>query len=344
MLTSLAQNLYVSGIPKDCTEQEIKEEFEQFGPVTSIRMNKKPSFHDKSKIEFIGSAYVCFEKAEDAKDAVYQGSMKTLFGRNIHIDYYKPKEFKKKEKVEEVGVAMKQMFHGLLMTAFNQSRGGHGHRGRATRGGYRGGRGTSGYTGYSGEPHVKSSAIPSHNMYPGSIPGNSGYARPPQVSKEVPRQSDYLPGTQPSQPPPIASLAGGLPHNVPPVSMGGVPMSNAPIGGAPVGTKPPPIGQIVGGAGPIAQSAGLPPPPIAQQPAPLINMSEISALGKEDKLTYIGEKIYPLIEEKYGENAPKITGMIIDMDEDDLLPTIQNKESLMLKAAEAQDMLMESYE
>lgn len=56
---------------------------------------------------------------------------------------------------------------------------------------------------------------------------------------------------------------------------------------------------------------------------------------------YIGERIYPLIEEWYGDNAPKITGMIIDMDQEDLMPTLESKANLKAKAAEAYSLLVE---
>lgn len=55
---SLAQNLYVNGIPKECTEEEIKAEFEKFGPVSSIKMHMMPSREDKTKEEFVGAAFV----------------------------------------------------------------------------------------------------------------------------------------------------------------------------------------------------------------------------------------------------------------------------------------------
>jgi U1 small nuclear ribonucleoprotein len=135
---SLANNLYVNAIPKTCSEEDIRKEFEKFGAVESIKMHMMPSRDDKSKIEFIGAAFVCYKSAEDAKTAVYRGNIEPMFGRTIYVDYYKPKEVKYKEKKEEVGVSMKQMIHSFMMTALHQTRGGGAQRGEH-RGGHRGG-------------------------------------------------------------------------------------------------------------------------------------------------------------------------------------------------------------
>lgn len=62
-------------------------------------------------------------------------------------------------------------------------------------------------------------------------------------------------------------------------------------------------------------------------------------MNEDDRKMFIGERIYTYIEEKYGEHAPKITGMIIDMDPSDLMPTLGSKEALMEKAEEAYNLL-----
>jgi polyadenylate-binding protein len=55
---SLANNLYVNGIPKTCSEDDVRAEFERFGQVSSIKMHFKPSREDTTKSEFIGAAFV----------------------------------------------------------------------------------------------------------------------------------------------------------------------------------------------------------------------------------------------------------------------------------------------
>jgi polyadenylate-binding protein len=206
---SLAQNLYVNGIPKELTEEDIKKEFERFGPVSSIKMHMMPSREDKTKTEFVGAAFICYENAEDAKNAVYRGNIELMFNENIFVDYYKPKEVKNKEKIEEVGVTMKQMIHSFMMTALAQTRGGGGYRGRPSRGGRGGGRGGAGYAQYSAPP------IPGSSYSSGPSTGMS-YGQPLPVSTQ---DRGYNATSQYSNPPlPGSTAQSGLPKGPAPVS------------------------------------------------------------------------------------------------------------------------------
>lgn len=304
---SLTQNLYVKGIPTSCTKEDIEKEFSQFGPVKSIKLNMKPTAGDKSKQEFVGSAFVCFESADDARKAIYEGSMKPLFGQNLFIDYYKPKEFKKKEKVEELGIAMKKMLHGFMMAAMAQSQGfvdyDPSSRGRYSRGGrYRGGH--SNYT------HKQKPAQYARYSYGGDM------SNPP------------LPGSGA-----LHSSPHGVPLGMPPVgSASGVP----PISAPPVGllSQGPPIAGVA-----FSSHGSAPPPP---PPQSFISKSELEGLEEDEKRNFIGERIYPLIEEKYNDNAPKITGMIIDMEYHQVMSAISSKQALMDKAKEAYELLVQN--
>lgn len=84
----------------------------------------------------------------------------------------------------------------------------------------------------------------------------------------------------------------------------------------------------------------MPPAPVSSQR--LVNPDDIKGMDEEDKLNYIGERIYPIIEELYGDNAPKITGMIIDMEPDDLMSTLESRQALEEKASEANKLLLEN--
>jgi polyadenylate-binding protein len=71
-------------------------------------------------------------------------------------------------------------------------------------------------------------------------------------------------------------------------------------------------------------------------------MTEISTMDEEQRRNHIGEKIYSLIEEWHGENAPRITGMIIDMETKDLMAAIESKSSLKKVADEGHQLLTQS--
>ncbi len=65
-------------------------------------------------------------------------------------------------------------------------------------------------------------------------------------------------------------------------------------------------------------------------------------MNDEDRRTFIGEQIYPIIEELYGDNAPRITGMIIDMDPSDLMPALESRKALEKLAGEGYNLLMDN--
>jgi hypothetical protein len=76
----------------------------------------------------------------------------------------------------------------------------------------------------------------------------------------------------------------------------------------------------------------------------IVPKSELENYFGDDKKNYIGEKIYPYIESWYSENAPRITGMIIDMDESDLLPALESEEALKKIASEGYELLISNPE
>jgi len=55
----------------------------------------------------------------------------------------------------------------------------------------------------------------------------------------------------------------------------------------------------------------------------------------EEQKQMLGERLYPLVFEKQGELAGKITGMLLDMDNTELLILLENPEALATKVDEA---------
>lgn len=76
----------------------------------------------------------------------------------------------------------------------------------------------------------------------------------------------------------------------------------------------------------------------------IVPKSELENYFGDEKRNYIGEKIYPYIETWYGENAPRITGMIIDMEESDLMPALESEEALKKIASEGYELLINNPE
>jgi hypothetical protein len=53
-------------------------------------------------------------------------------------------------------------------------------------------------------------------------------------------------------------------------------------------------------------------------PLVFINLNELQAKNEADQKQQIGELIYPFVNQMFGGDAPKITGMLIDLPIDEI--------------------------
>ena len=115
---------------------------------------------------------------------------------------------------------------------------------------------------------------------------------------------------------------------------------------------PPSQGPPVMGQGPPPAMAQGPPPAMPQAPPPsqageynkaisdLLKTTEYTQAPETEKREKIGEQIYSYISNIAGENnAPKITGMIIDLPLQDLETSISTWATLTEKVNEGQALL-----
>ena len=59
----------------------------------------------------------------------------------------------------------------------------------------------------------------------------------------------------------------------------------------------------------------------------------------EQQRTMLGENLYPLVEQLEPDNAAKVTGMLLEMDQTEVLHLLESPEALKAKVAEAMDVL-----
>lgn len=53
----------------------------------------------------------------------------------------------------------------------------------------------------------------------------------------------------------------------------------------------------------------------------------------------LGENLYPLVDQLERENAAKVTGMLLEMDQTEVLHLLESPEALKVKVAEALEVL-----
>ena len=94
-----------------------------------------------------------------------------------------------------------------------------------------------------------------------------------------------------------------------------------------------------------ARNAG-PPPGQAPQGGPppqsnegALTASALASATPEMQKNMIGERLYPLIHQSQPELAGKITGMLLEMDNSELLHLLEDSEAMNSKIAEALQVL-----
>ena len=94
-----------------------------------------------------------------------------------------------------------------------------------------------------------------------------------------------------------------------------------------------------------ARNAGqpnMPPGPGPQQPPmaeSALTASALASASPEKQKNMIGERLYPLIHQSQPDLAGKITGMLLEMDNSELLHLLESPEALNAKITEALQVL-----
>ncbi|PPS00396.1 hypothetical protein GOBAR_AA20281 [Gossypium barbadense] len=307
-------NLYVKNLDDSISDEKLKELFSQYGTITSCKVMRDPSGISK------GSGFVAFLTPEEASRALAEMNGKMVVNKPLYVAQAQRKEDRR----------------ARLQAQFSQMR----------------------------PLTMAPSVAPRMPMYPPGGPGIGQqifYGQAPPIFPPQPGfgyQQQLVPGMRPGGAPmpnffvpmvqqgqqgqrsrwekgwscsaksatsSINAAAGrvyrypvgrGLPEvsmpNVPggmlsvPYDMGSMPMRDAPL------SQPIPIGALA---------------------------SALANATPEQQRTMLGENLYPLVEQLEPDAAAKVTGMLLEMDQTEVLHLLESPEALKAKVAEAMEVL-----
>lgn len=298
-------NLYVKNLSDETTDARLREEFKQFGDITSARI-MQDSQTNKSK----GFGFVCFASPEEATKAVTEMNGRMVDGKPLYVALAQRKEIRRAQLEAQYNARAKM-----------------------------------------GAPPPQMFPPQSAPMYyaPGMPPRNFIY---PQQAAMMPRRWNPQQQGQPGAP---QQMMGMPVHRHPGVSFSLMPVAGQQRQGQ----------QMQGGPNQQRQGGrvrrqGMP-QKMAGQPmqAPQVDATEsavvpgaeetvtdapltikqLAAAPEEQKKQMIGERLFPLIKQRQPALAGKITGMLLEMDNGELIHLLESREALTEKISEALHVL-----
>ena len=296
-------NLYVKNLEDTVTDDILRDEFASMGTITSARVMKDPK-DGRSR----GFGFVCFSTAEEATRAVNEMNGKLIANKPIFV-----------------ALAQRRDVRRAQLEAQHANRPG---RTRPAR--WYDARSHGRTHGISGNAHVHA-ATGTRRCHAAGVPHDAANdGRSGRTSAATRRRLPHD-GTA------TTTGTGWIPHAVR-VAMPGHPGrgGRGPVQGrggrggrGPMpggGQQPIKFNQQARNAGgpPMQNPGGVPP----QGPPPhegALTASALASASPEMQKNMIGERLYPLIHQSQPELAGKITGMLLEMDNSELLHLLESR-------------------
>mmetsp|Transcript_14251 Transcript_14251/g.21091 ORF Transcript_14251/g.21091 Transcript_14251/m.21091 type:complete len:675 (+) Transcript_14251:93-2117(+) len=346
-------NVYVKNIDESLTDEQLKENFALFGMITSARVMRDPATGNSK-----GFGFVCFSSPEEANNAILEMNNKVVASKPIYVALAQRKDvrraqleaqFAQRGIIGQRGVTMGLVqpgMYGMGMMPFMMP-------------------GTPG-----GVPQM--SRTPSYPLTPNmiprgvprgtpmqSFPGRAPYPMPSYAMGGMQMQNQQQqrrttingnnrgrminpPGSQSGLPAPGINGGPGS-HNrlaMPMMQQQGVQRGAGGLGGGPPG-------QQLGGFKYTQQVRNQPNAMMQQKEgnsmqglrSESLTAQALAAASPEMQKNMIGERLYPLIHQMHPNLAGKITGMLLEMDNGELLHLLESPEALKSKVYEALQVL-----
>ncbi|KAL8188892.1 hypothetical protein R6Q57_029403 [Mikania cordata] len=310
-------NLYIKNIDDTVSDDSLKELFSSFGTITSCKVMRDPNGASK------GSGFVAFLTSEEASRALSEMNGKMVASKPLYVALAQRKEDRRARLQAQFSqmrpIAMapagaprmpmfppggpglgQQMFYGQAQPTFIPPQPGFGYQQQLV-------------------PGIRPGGGPMPNFFMPMVPPGQQGQRPGGRRAGVPGQQNQ------QQPVPLMQsqmLPRGRMYRYPPGrNIGDVPMGSVPYN--------------IGNPMQLRDAAGISP-----QPIPIGALaSALANASPAEQRTMLGENLYPLVEQLEAESAAKVTGMLLEMDQTEVLHLLESPEALKAKVAEAMEVL-----
>ncbi|KAJ0641150.1 hypothetical protein HanLR1_Chr16g0623971 [Helianthus annuus] len=306
-------NLYVKNLDDTVTDESLREYFAPFGTITSCKVMRDPNGTSK------GSGFVAFSTSDEASRALMEMNGKMIAGKPLYVALAQRKEDRRARLQAQFSqmrpIAMAPA-GAPRMPMFPPGGPGMGQQmfyGQAQptfippQPGF----------GYQQQlvPGMRPGGGPLPNFFMPMVPPGQQGQRPGGRRGGVPGQQNQ------QQPVPLMQqqmMPRGRVYRYPPgrdVSMGSVPYD-------------------ISNPMQLRDTAGI------SQPIPIGALaSALANASPTEQRTMLGENLYPLVEQLEAESAAKVTGMLLEMDQTEVLHLLESPEALKAKVAEAMEVL-----
>lgn len=297
-------NLYVKNLTDEMDEEKVREEFSKYGTVTSCKIMLDQE--KKSK----GFGFVCFATPAEAKEARDQLNNRSYNGKPLYVSLAQRKEVRRAQLEQQHNNRAKMGMPGQM------------------------------------PPQMYPPQAPM--FYAPGIPPTRQFMYPGQM---VPRNARYPPNGNPGM------MGPGARYQLMPVPNARNPQGQGPRQGGQRNRRnnngPNMQGQRRNMQGqPMmqqpretapAENPSAVVPATTDQAAPL-TIKQLAAAPEGAQKQMIGERLYPLIHEQQPSRAGKITGMLLEMDNGELIHLLESRDALNEKVQEAIAVLQHATE
>ncbi|PWA70359.1 poly(A) binding protein 2 [Artemisia annua] len=313
-------NLYVKNLDDTIDDEKLKELFAEYGTITSCKVMRDPSGISR------GSGFVAFSSSEEASRALSEMNGKMIVSKPLYVALAQRKEERRArlqaqfQQMRPVAMAPsmmaprmpmyppgapgmgQQLFYGQAPPAMIPPQGGFGYQQQLV-------------------PGMRPGGGPMPNFF---VP----VVQQGQQGQRLGGRRGTGPVQQNQQPVPMMQQQMVLRGRM----YRGYPGRN--VGDGNMGTGMLPVPYDMGGMLPRDAAAAM------QQPMPITALaSALANAPPEQQRTMLGENLYTLVNQLEHKHAAKVTGMLLEMDQTEVLHLLESPDALKLKVAEAMDVL-----